>query len=810
MEWQLIVFAYLKRIFTNYLNRRKLRRQGAVNSKPWLDWEQIGKIFEQSTAPAVLMLVMVWAVSSVLLSMAAQKQLKEPGEWVVGQKATRTIHANRDFQYNDLEELAAKRRRASEEQPEFYRINPERTKQIQERILGLFLAVEQRLRLEHNGGKFNPAAGNLPGSLAKEFSQEHSLQLEKINALERENGEFKQTVATLLSQGVIGFADRARLNNGKKIRTIDRNNRVSLVERTGLDLLDPAAAGNRLARNVLFSTGEEQPQLRRQLAEVFTKLIGDQGNLDFDASKTEAMRSAASAAITESLHAKSRGDLLVTKGERVTPQMLQMFQDYSKAEDEAASIDTELPVLLQNMVWSLVLLVFAAFYLYQIHPEMVRINKNITLVALIVNLGLLANYSSLIFFSYLVSENSFISNSLAVIAVPAALAAVLLSAIFGYRIALCAGFFVASISAMMVTPERTFDLALKWMIISSLTALAVRNSSNYRSYFFNIAISVFLLTFGLNLNLLCTERLIPQIHEVAVALSLAFANAFLTGILALLLIFVFEIVFNVSTNMSLMVLCDYNHPLLERLKREAPGTFFHSLMVATLAEDAAREIGANPLKAKAGALFHDVGKLSMPQYFTENNLDSSNQHLNLNPQMSSIIIRGHVKEGLELTRQYRMCQTVRDAINQHHGNDLVHYFYAKALEDSRREGNSAPVLESQFRYSGPPPHDKEMVIISLADACEAACRSLDKPTSAKIEQVVNDIFLGRYQGRQLNNADITLAELDKVRQSFINTLISMKHSRIAYQRELTYSGNSSNETSAQLVGNETVPATEEK
>ena len=291
---------------------------------------------------------------------------------------------------------------------------------------------------------------------------------------------------------------------------------------------------------------------------------------------------------------------------------------------------------------------------------------------------------------------------------------------------------------------------------------------------------------------------------------MAFTNAFVTGILALLLIFLFEIVFNISTNMALMVLCDYNHPLLERLKREAPGTFFHSLMVATLVEDAAREIGANPLKAKAGALFHDIGKLSMPQYFTENNLDSANQHLNLNPQMSSIIIRDHVKEGLALARQYRMCRTVRDAISQHHGNDLVHYFYAKALADKRRESSTAPVLESQFRYGGQPPRDKEMAIISLADACEAACRSLDKPSAAKIEQVVDDIFLKRYQDGQLNRADITLAELDKVRQSFINTLISMKHGRIAYQREPAQGEPAANEASEQLVGDQTVPPAETK
>ncbi len=804
------MFSSLKQFLNRYRARRELRRKGVINSRPWFDLEQFGNALDRSSAPAVVMLVMVWAVSSVLLSMAAQKQQKDPGDWVVGQKATRTIHASRDFQYNDLEELAAKRREAAEEQPEFFRINAERSRQIQNRIQELLRAAGQRLRAERDGGKFTPDADSLPARLAAEASPELLDQLDKINALERESGDFSRALSTMLAQGIIGTSDKSGRNVGRKIRTIDQNNRISLAERTVQELPAPDAAGRRLARNVSHSTNEDLPPVRHQLAVLFTQLIGPEGNLDFDAARTEAGRSAAQAAITESLRARSRGDLLVTKGDRVTPQMLRMFQDYSRAEDDAANIDAELPVLFQNMVWSLVLVIFATFYLHHLHPDVVRVNKRITLVALVVILSLLVNYYSLGLFSYLVSENNFINNSLAVIAVPSALVAVLLSVIFGYRVALCAGFFVASITAMMVTPERTFDLALKGMVISSLAALAVRSSTNYRSYFFRIVASVFPLTFVLNLNLLFWEGSVPHLQEALVALSLSFTNAFVTGILALMLIFLFEIVFNVSTNMALMVLCDYNHPLLERLKREAPGTFFHSLMVATLVEDAAREIGANPLKAKAGALFHDIGKLSMPQYFTENNLDSANQHLNLNPQMSSIIIRDHVKEGLALARQYRMCRTVRDAISQHHGNDLVHYFYAKALADKRRESSTAPVLESQFRYSGQPPRDREMAIISLADACEAACRSLDKPSAAKIEQVVDDIFLKRYQDGQLNRADITLAELDKVRQSFINTLISMKHGRIAYQREPAQGEPAANETPEQLVGNQTVPPAETK
>jgi putative nucleotidyltransferase with HDIG domain len=261
-------------------------------------------------------------------------------------------------------------------------------------------------------------------------------------------------------------------------------------------------------------------------------------------------------------------------------------------------------------------------------------------------------------------------------------------------------------------------------------------------------------------------------------------NAFICSVCSLLLVFAFELIFNTDTNMSLMMLCDYSHPLLEKLKREAPGTMFHSMTVATLAEDAAAAIHADPLRAKAGALFHDIGKLSMPQYFVENNVDSPKDHEAMPPQRSCGIIRGHVKEGLALARSYRLCSFLRDAITTHHGDDLISFFYRRALaEQSENSAGMPPVLEAQFRYDGPPPTGKELTIISLADACEAASRSLNKPSPAKLESLVNDIFTGRLRGGQLRNSDLSLHELNVVRECFIADLISFNHGRIAYQKE---------------------------
>jgi hypothetical protein len=233
--------------------------------------------------------------------------------------------------------------------------------------------------------------------------------------------------------------------------------------------------------------------------------------------------------------------------------------------------------------------------------------------------------------------------------------------------------------------------------------------------------------------------------------------------------------------MALFTLCDYNHPLLRRLELEAPGTFHHSLMVASLAEYAAKAIKANPIKARVGAMFHDIGKLAKPEYFAENTFDSENKHADLHPRMSSLIILNHVKEGLDLALKYNLRKVIRNTIQQHHGTDIVYYFYKRALEENKEKG--IPVDDSEYRYPGPLPVEKEIVIISLADACEAAARSMVKPTPNKIEALVWEIIRKRIRDGQLNNANLTIAEITKIRESFTKTLITMNHSRIAYPKD---------------------------
>jgi hypothetical protein len=220
---------------------------------------------------------------------------------------------------------------------------------------------------------------------------------------------------------------------------------------------------------------------------------------------------------------------------------------------------------------------------------------------------------------------------------------------------------------------------------------------------------------------------------------------------------------------------------------EAPGSYHHSLMVANLAENAASAVGANPLLCRACSLFHDIGKMKQPEYFTENQTALTNPHSRRNPAMSALIIKSHVKEGVEMAREHRLPKVVRDVIRQHHGTTLVKYFYHEAKKQVRQErlplGGGADLDEpdeSTYRYDGPKPRFRESAIIFFADSVEAAARSLRKVTKHSVEELLETIFVDRLEDGQLDECPLTLEEVATIKSSFISTILNMLHSRIEY------------------------------
>ncbi len=243
--------------------------------------------------------------------------------------------------------------------------------------------------------------------------------------------------------------------------------------------------------------------------------------------------------------------------------------------------------------------------------------------------------------------------------------------------------------------------------------------------------------------------------------------------------------FGIVTGISLLELGDITHPLLQELVRRAPGTHNHSVAVGTIAEAAAERIGANALLVRIGAYFHDIGKMLKPHYFVENQAGAANRHANLAPAMSTLIIIGHVKDGVDLARQHHLPEPIIDLIEQHHGTTLVEYFFNEATKRSGSNPDGATVLEGAFRYPGPKPQSKEAGILMVSDAVESASRTLSEPTPARIEGLVRELINKRMHDGQFDECGLTLREISEIRESLIKSLIGIYHGRVKYPEQRT-------------------------
>lgn len=284
----------------------------------------------------------------------------------------------------------------------------------------------------------------------------------------------------------------------------------------------------------------------------------------------------------------------------------------------------------------------------------------------------------------------------------------------------------------------------------------------------------FLVT--LSLGFLTSSAFVENLKASIFILS----GTIVSGVVVIGILPVIESLFSIVTNIKLLELSNPNNELLKRLQMEAPGTYHHSIMVGNLAESAAEIVGGNNILLRVSAYYHDIGKLSRPEFFKENQLTSKNPHDEISPNLSTLIIINHVKIGLEMADEYKLPQEIKDMIGQHHGTTLVKYFYITMKND---ETNDKPVLEEDFRYPGPKPQTKEAGILMLADSVEAAVRSIKDPTPRKVDEMVYNIFSDKLDDGQLDECSLTFKDVVAIRESFLKTFGSIYHSRIEYPKE---------------------------
>jgi putative nucleotidyltransferase with HDIG domain len=286
-----------------------------------------------------------------------------------------------------------------------------------------------------------------------------------------------------------------------------------------------------------------------------------------------------------------------------------------------------------------------------------------------------------------------------------------------------------------------------------------------------LADSLVILTFRASVGTLDAVGLLTLIGA-------AVLNGGLSASLTLVGLFIIGNLFDVTTTVQLLELARPTHPLLNELLHKSPGTYHHTLMVANLAEQAAERIGANSLLTRVGAYYHDIGKMVRPYMFVENQVEGANVHDQFNPRTSAEIITSHVTEGIDLAKKYRLPSRVRSFIPEHHGTMRVSFLYQKAVELSPT--GAAGVDESSFRYPGPKPQSKETALLMLADGCEAAVRANRPGAPDQLNELVRKVIYDRSVWGQLDECPLTIADLDKVRESFVTTLQGMYHPRLRY------------------------------
>ena len=288
-----------------------------------------------------------------------------------------------------------------------------------------------------------------------------------------------------------------------------------------------------------------------------------------------------------------------------------------------------------------------------------------------------------------------------------------------------------------------------------------------------IIIALFDFVFILLLQVIFNEAIsgiAPLIFGVAI-------NGFISGILTLGLLTPLETILNTASVFRLMDLSDNNTPIFKQMQIQANGTYNHSMMVAQLAESACREINANPILARVGGYYHDIGKIEQSEYFVENQLNMQNKHNDINPTLSASVIKSHVRKGIEKGHQLHLPQAVIDIIAEHHGNSIITYFYNEATK------KDATLSPEDFAYPGNPPSSKESGVVMLADIVEAACHTLDNPTSGRLEKFISNLISQKIEHGQLDNCELTFSDIAKIKNSFVNLLTGYYHNRIKYQNQ---------------------------
>ncbi len=501
-----------------------------------------------------------------------------------------------------------------------------------------------------------------------------------------------------------------------------------------------------------------------------------QPNITLNRRETEKRKSDAELLINSVLYKIQRGEMILREGERVTPLHLLKLHALQEQTGKKQALEKGIGTAL--IIFALLTITYLIHLKYQreiLHYQ----NKNLFFISSVVILFLIIlQFSASLSQALAPGAPVTISPASIFYSIPLSAGSMTICQFLGFNIAFPFAIVLSLISAIIF--ENSYEMCLFFLLNGIMGAYWVQNCKE-RKGFIQAGVKVGLLNM-----LLATILDIYMIDFSGFKLlwdwTFAFSGGFIAGIITAGLTPLMELTFGYTTDSTLHELANLDQPLLRRLMLEAPGTYHHSVIVGSLVEAAASEIGANPLLAKVCGYYHDIGKLKTPLYFIENQRDGKNIHNKLAPSMSCLILTSHVKNGIELAKEKKIGQDILDAINQHHGTTLISFFYNKAKQQAKED---QVVNIDNFRYPGPKPQTRETALVMLADVVEAASRTLEQPTQAKIQGLVQQLFNKLFSDNQLNECPLTLKDLHNIARSFNKILNGIHHHRVEYPDKLT-------------------------
>jgi putative nucleotidyltransferase with HDIG domain len=512
-----------------------------------------------------------------------------------------------------------------------------------------------------------------------------------------------------------------------------------------------AGAKRALPTKVSLDLSEEEAEIVSELAKNFIK-----ANSFYNKEKTEENRRLAWESVEPVARVLEEGEIVLRAGDIVDPLDLEALAALGLRQAE-----TEWPDIVSAVLFVLVATIILALYLLRLRSDFWANQRHTFLLFLLVVLFIL------------VAKLMVPGHTLLPYLFPSAALSMLLMVLLGPQLAIA----VTIVLSLMVGFMAGGSLELTaYALVGGLIA----SLSLWRAESLNAFLRAGIYAILVNVAVILAFRLPDQKFDLLGMVQLVMASVVNGGLSAILTLggfFLLGNIFDITTPLRLMELARPTHPLLRQLLLKAPGTYHHSLLVSNMAEQAAEQIGADALLARVGAYYHDVGKTVRPYFFVENQADGVNVHDRLDPKTSAQIIVSHTKDGLDLARKYRLPGKIQEFIAQHHGAGMVSYFYRQACQN---EGDAGTVNENDFRYPGPRPLSKEVAIVMLADGCESAVRSARPTSPDEIDELVRKVINDRLLRGELDDSDLTLRDLDKIREAFTSILQGVFHPRIKY------------------------------